>query len=119
MLPLLAKVSRDTPAAHQKTLITRILVSLLESLRDVKIPFGHQGIQQFILDVTFIISISEPFYTDGLGELAGVVCGEAIKSYKSIHQSNAKDLKDRSWFSQVAASLLDRHPVDFGLAASQ
>lgn len=122
MLPMLAKISRDTPASSRQQLIGQILLTVLTKLQSVQVIFGSFGIQQFLLDINFIISSGDVFFTEEIGNLASQICGGALKRYKKnalkaqeSGEDNIIRLRDRSWYDERTSILISHYRFDFGV----
>jgi hypothetical protein len=87
------------------------LISELEK-RTSTLKFGSRGVQQYLLDIHFLLLASTPFLGTDNTQIGLAACQSALSAYKQA--GGNEELHIGQWYDDMAQALLQRYPLDFG-----
>ncbi len=122
MIPLYAKISRDADPERRTPMMRALLSALLHRLGEritSQIQFSQRGIQQFLLDLHFLLLVSSPWLDAGLSAMGAEMGQHAVEAYQQTLDTGSQrpdSLLPPEWYDARAHELLRRYPLDFGTA---
>lgn len=94
-----------------QTMVTHLMAKLQKAAK-TKIEFGSFGVQQFILDVHFLLLACVPFLSDESMKIGLDSCTAALNSFRQNHDT--EKLCSEDWYDERVRALLISLPLDFG-----
>lgn len=92
-----------------------LLAALLNTLDKCSIPkiqFSRKGIQQFLLDLHFLLLVSAAWLDPDLSMLGAEAGEHAVRSYRE--REPKEQLMSEEWYDSRARQLVQKYPLDFG-----
>jgi hypothetical protein len=123
VLPLMTKMSQSAPAERRMLILQHlhqnILMRLTKLIDSGAIQFRLGGLEQFLLDVQFMMKAFEAFTTTEIVDHGLQVCSKALNAYKgSAALAGKPTMKSAQWYDNRIALIMvtvSKYMLDFGL----
>jgi hypothetical protein len=119
----MTKMSQSAPAERRMLILQHlhqnILMRLTKLIDSGAIQFRLGGLEQFLLDVQFMMKAFEAFTTTEIVDHGLQVCSKALNAYKgSAALAGKPTMKSAQWYDNRIALIMvtvSKYMLDFGL----